>query len=97
MSHRFLYADETKKALQVAQPGLGDTLGSAAETTDKGGIVSEVDEGMYWIDADPMPGCVVCNIGESACLLLVVYRELSDPPQCGKFGPTVCTRALCIE
>ncbi|KNZ81268.1 putative iron/ascorbate oxidoreductase [Termitomyces sp. J132] len=55
----FLYADPTPSALQVfssrpramalADPSLAVQLGS-----EKG----------VWINADPIPGCVVCNIGE---------------------------------
>ncbi|EIW59491.1 Clavaminate synthase-like protein [Trametes versicolor FP-101664 SS1] len=58
----FLYADPTPGALQVflAQPGF--------LVEKKGGFKSvpeqEVEEGGQWINADPIPGCVVCNIGE---------------------------------
>ncbi|PIL22559.1 hypothetical protein GSI_15248 [Ganoderma sinense ZZ0214-1] len=49
----FLYADPTPGALQVFlnQPSLVD----GDSTTNDGG---------RWISADPIPGCVVCNIGE---------------------------------
>ncbi|KAJ7069800.1 Clavaminate synthase-like protein [Mycena amicta] len=56
----FLYADPTPSALQVfmQQPG-GDGGAEAtilpAEQGDAVGV---------WINADPIPGCVVCNIGE---------------------------------
>ncbi|KAI0648083.1 Clavaminate synthase-like protein [Trametes meyenii] len=55
----FLYADPTPGALQVFlnQPGL---------VVDKPGTLPPeqgVEEGS-WINADPIPGCVVCNIGE---------------------------------
>jgi isopenicillin N synthase-like dioxygenase len=50
---RFLYADPTRGALQVLSrhPGV---VGSGAG--DASGV---------WINADPIPGCVVVNIGES--------------------------------
>ncbi|KAK7056814.1 hypothetical protein VNI00_002531 [Paramarasmius palmivorus] len=54
----FLYADPTPNALQVfvKRPGISaDVAGLPAEQGD--------DEGV-WISANPIPGCVVCNIGE---------------------------------
>ncbi|KAJ7784577.1 hypothetical protein B0H16DRAFT_1402573 [Mycena metata] len=56
----FLYADPTPSALQVfLQQSAGtispDTTGLPAEQGAQEGI---------WINADPIPGCVVCNIGE---------------------------------
>lgn len=57
---RFLHADPTPSALQVflRQPG--------AISTDTTGLPMEQgDEQGAWINADPIPGCVVCNIGES--------------------------------
>lgn len=48
---RFLFADPTPKALQVFR--------HAAKTEN----VEEAGPG-EWINADPIPGCVVCNIGE---------------------------------
>ncbi|PPQ89672.1 hypothetical protein CVT25_013858 [Psilocybe cyanescens] len=55
----FLYADPTPSALQVflQRPGAVDQ--------SKSGLPSEQgqEEGV-WINADPIPGCVVCNIGE---------------------------------
>ncbi|EIW80964.1 Clavaminate synthase-like protein [Coniophora puteana RWD-64-598 SS2] len=55
----FLYADPTKSALQVfvKQPG--------ARPSQTNGLPTEngAEDGV-WIDADPIPGCVVCNIGE---------------------------------
>jgi hypothetical protein len=60
---RFLYADPTPSALQVflRRPGTTDShnVGLPAEQGQEEGI---------WINADPIPGCVVCNIGESECL-----------------------------
>lgn len=59
----FLYADPTPNALQVFlnRPGAKkpDVSGLPAEEGDEEGI---------WITADPIPGCVVCNIGESELL-----------------------------
>ncbi|KAH9854658.1 Clavaminate synthase-like protein [Lenzites betulinus] len=56
----FLYADPTPGALQVflTQPGL------LVEKTGSLPPEQEVEEGGQWINADPIPGCVVCNIGE---------------------------------
>ncbi|PPQ66258.1 hypothetical protein CVT24_007276 [Panaeolus cyanescens] len=55
----FLYADPTPSALQVFLKRGGKTAvsvdGLPREQGDQEGI---------WIDADPIPGCVVCNIGE---------------------------------
>ncbi|KAF9464175.1 Clavaminate synthase-like protein [Collybia nuda] len=55
----FLHADPTPSALQVflRQPGaIG--IDSARFPTEQG------NEQGVWINADPIPGCVVCNIGE---------------------------------
>jgi len=56
----FLYADPTPSALQVFLRQAGAT--AVLDTT---GLPAEqgTDEGV-WINADPIPGCVVCNIGE---------------------------------
>ncbi|KAF8645270.1 hypothetical protein AX16_008094 [Volvariella volvacea WC 439] len=55
----FLYADPTPSALQVflQKPGAvgADTTGLPTEEGEEKGV---------WINADPIPGCVVCNIGE---------------------------------
>ncbi|KAJ7250880.1 Clavaminate synthase-like protein [Mycena haematopus] len=56
----FLYADPTPSALQVFLPQTGssvsaDTAGLAAEQGAQEGV---------WINADPIPGCIVVNIGE---------------------------------
>ncbi len=60
MIFSFLYADPTPGALQVflSQPGVleGNSAVQQSEHVDGGG---------RWINADPIPGCVVCNIGES--------------------------------
>jgi len=58
---RFLYTDPTPSALQVfvRQPGTAKqpAIGLPAEGEEEG----------VWINADPIPDCVVCNIGESEC------------------------------
>lgn len=62
MRSRFLHADETKGALQVflQEPGL------VVKTPGLfGGATDEAVEAGAWIDADPVKGCLVCNIGES--------------------------------
>jgi isopenicillin N synthase-like dioxygenase len=48
---RFLFADPTPKALQVFRHA------SKTDNPEKAGPGE-------WINADPIPGCVVCNIGE---------------------------------
>ncbi|KAI0632094.1 Clavaminate synthase-like protein [Trametes polyzona] len=55
-----LYADPTPGALQVylAQPGL------LVEKPDSLPSEQEVEDGGQWINADPIPGCIVCNVGE---------------------------------
>jgi len=55
----FLYADPTRSALQVFLRQSGTTA------SDLDGLPAEhgTEEGM-WINADPVPNCVVCNIGE---------------------------------
>jgi isopenicillin N synthase-like dioxygenase len=55
----FLYADPTPSALQVflRRPGA-----SEADANDLPAEQGQ-EEGI-WLNADPIPGCVVCNIGE---------------------------------
>ncbi|THH27988.1 hypothetical protein EUX98_g6201 [Antrodiella citrinella] len=58
----FLYADPTPGALQVwfRQPGyLVKSDANFPEAVGEDGV----EEGT-WINADPLPGCIVCNIGE---------------------------------
>lgn len=68
MFTRFLYADPTPNALQVflRRSGAGRDLSDLpAEQGDEEGI---------WITANPVEGCVVCNVGESeysSCLIHV--------------------------
>ena len=56
----FLWADPTRGALQVflQQQSLA--------VEDPGAVASQegIEEGV-WTTVDPIPGCVVCNIGES--------------------------------
>ncbi|KAI0785258.1 Clavaminate synthase-like protein [Abortiporus biennis] len=54
-----LYADPTPGALQVflRDPGL------LVDTDFEAPAEEAVEEGV-WINADPIPGCIVCNIGE---------------------------------
>lgn len=83
----FLYADPTPGALQVFLPRPG------AKQTDMSGLPAEegIEEGT-WITADPIPGCVVCNIGESQSFFLAELSRLIDSiDQCGRFGRMVCT------
>lgn len=60
---RFLYADPTRGALQVLsrRPGVIYSL------PDERLPESDAEDGL-WINADPIPGCVVVNIGESESL-----------------------------
>uniref|UniRef100_A0A0W0F3Y2 Fe2OG dioxygenase domain-containing protein n=1 Tax=Moniliophthora roreri TaxID=221103 RepID=A0A0W0F3Y2_MONRR len=54
----FLYADPTPNALQVLVQRFGigaDVAGLPVEQGNEEGV---------WISANPIPGCVVCNIGE---------------------------------
>jgi hypothetical protein len=72
----FLYADPTPKALQVFLPRPG------VKQTEMPGFPAEegVEEGI-WISADPIEGCVVCNIGESKCFTssgIVVHDQRVD-------------------
>ncbi|KAG7088443.1 hypothetical protein E1B28_012435 [Marasmius oreades] len=55
----FLYADRTPNALQVfVHPDV-------ASGADVSGLpVEQGNEEGHWITANPIPGCVVCNIGE---------------------------------
>lgn len=55
----FLLADSTRDALQVFLPSkVGLESGDATGLPRKQG-----DEEGSWITADPIPGCLVCNIG----------------------------------
>jgi hypothetical protein len=65
---RFLYADPTRGALQVLSRSSGVINSSPDERLPESG-----EEDGLWINADPIPGCVVVNIGESESLK--VLRE----------------------
>lgn len=56
---RFLWADPTTSALQVFERVAGRA------DADRLDLSPEQARSGVWIDADPIPGCVVCNIGES--------------------------------
>ncbi|GLB38543.1 putative iron ascorbate-dependent oxidoreductase family protein [Lyophyllum shimeji] len=55
----FLYADPTPSALQVFS-----SRPSAVADADPSLVTQVGSEKGVWINADPIPGCVVCNIGE---------------------------------
>ncbi|KAG6876458.1 hypothetical protein C0993_002954 [Termitomyces sp. T159_Od127] len=55
----FLYADPTPSALQVFS-----SRPRAMALADPSLVVQVGSERGVWINADPIPGCVVCNIGE---------------------------------
>jgi isopenicillin N synthase-like dioxygenase len=56
----FLYADPTPSALQVF---LANRPGESQSDVAKLPAEQGSEQGI-WINADPIPGCVVCNIGE---------------------------------
>jgi isopenicillin N synthase-like dioxygenase len=56
----FLYADPTRSALQVFLRRDGHAVTPVDGLPDEHG-----GEQGIWINADPIPGCIVCNIGES--------------------------------
>ncbi|KAF9220945.1 Clavaminate synthase-like protein [Gyrodon lividus] len=55
-----LHADPTRSALQVFLRKHGHVVAAVDGLPDEHGG----EEG-FWINADPIPGCIVCNIGES--------------------------------
>lgn len=55
----FLYADPTPGALQVFLPTPGLIVKTSADAPAEEGV----EEGV-WINADPIPGYIICNIGE---------------------------------
>ena len=61
----FLWADRTRKALQVFLPQQFLAVENPGATPRQEGI----EEGI-WVTVDPVPGCIVCNIGESSWILL---------------------------
>jgi isopenicillin N synthase-like dioxygenase len=58
----FLWTDRTRGALQVFLPQ------QFLAIENPGAVIREegIEEGV-WITVDPIPGCMVCNIGESQC------------------------------
>ncbi|KDQ62432.1 hypothetical protein JAAARDRAFT_122490 [Jaapia argillacea MUCL 33604] len=58
----FLYQDPTKNALEVLLTNPGSVVKDDDGWRNEG--EDYVEEGGVWINADPVPGCVVCNIGE---------------------------------
>lgn len=54
-----LYADPTRSALQVFLPKSDFSVAEVDGLPNENGS----EEGV-WINADPIPGCIVCNIGE---------------------------------
>ncbi|KAH8922772.1 Clavaminate synthase-like protein [Atractiella rhizophila] len=57
--YTLLFSDRTKGALQVLAPS-----SSSAPPTSPSGKEGGTEEGQEWIDADPLPNCLVVNIGE---------------------------------
>ena len=57
---RFLYTDPTLGALEVFLQKPGHLVQTLPDVVPQ----ETVEQGM-WIKADPIPGCVVCNVGES--------------------------------
>ncbi|KAI0061684.1 Clavaminate synthase-like protein [Artomyces pyxidatus] len=57
----FLWADPTKNALQVFLPQQFVAIENPGQISQP--LQEGIEEGI-WINADPIPGCVVCNIGE---------------------------------
>jgi len=55
----FLWADETRGALQVFLKQKGLLVRDPSDPTSQ----EHVEDGV-WINADPLPGCIVCNLGE---------------------------------
>ena len=60
ISGSFLWADPIRDALQVFL----QQQFSAAENPSTVILQDSVEEGI-WVNVDPIPGCIVCNIGES--------------------------------
>ena len=58
----FLWADPTRNALQVFLQRHFPAVFKPSTVTLQDGV----EEGI-WVNVDPIPGCIVCNIGESQC------------------------------
>jgi isopenicillin N synthase-like dioxygenase len=56
----FLWADPTRDALQVFLQRQFPAIENPSTVTLQDGV----EEGI-WVNVDPIPGCIVCNIGES--------------------------------
>jgi hypothetical protein len=55
------------------------------------------EEGI-WINADPVPNCVVCNIGESMLWSFqALFRANVNHFQCGRYGQADYTKARYTE
>src|SRR5258708_11519009 len=57
--NRFLYTDSTPSALQVWR-----RAGPVLSTKDNKRIIPREEKEGQWTNVDPIPGCVVVNIGE---------------------------------
>jgi len=57
----FLWTDPTRNALQVFLQRQFPAVENPSVVTFQGGV--RVEEGI-WVNVDPIPGCIVCNIGE---------------------------------
>lgn len=90
ISGSFLWTDPTRGALQVFLPH------QFLAVENPGAILRQegIEEGT-WIVVDPIPGCMVCNIGESqwAITIQTKVQRLIDMWQCGRFGRMACTGA----
>ncbi len=64
-SGSFLWADSTRGALQVFLPE------QFLAVENPGAVLREegIEEGT-WITVDPVPGCIVCNVGESPWIFI---------------------------
>jgi hypothetical protein len=88
--NRFLYSDSTRGALQVLSrhSGVVDSTNHSLPGGDNG----------VWINADPIQGCVVVNIGESKLLELNLMSFFDNTRcQCGRSGRMAYIAAHCIK
>jgi hypothetical protein len=65
----FLWADRTRGALQVFLQQQFPAVENSGAVVGQEGIKEGV-----WITVDPIPGCIVCNVGESQWV--IVHAEL---------------------
>ncbi len=73
----------------TSEPEVEDLNSAAASGDSDGKEIKSAEQGV-WINADPIPGCIVCNIGESEFMF---GFKLDLPPftmhaKCGRYGPT---------